>query len=516
MRCQSATAPVSRYAAGMRLRFAWAVGAATFFCALPALANGRFPASNQFLFSPANPDVIWMRTTYGILPSTNNGATWAYICEDVMGLISQGGSGYEDPSVGLMANGNVIAADSQGMNLSTDLGCSWSCVGGAVAGQTFVDLAVFPSDASKAVAMASNTVLDVDSSTSNFATQVFQTSDNGATWSPVGPPLDPSVTVQTLDVPKSDPTRIYVSGTRSFGSNKTAWLFMYTAATQQWAEQPITAFDNTMEDSIYIAAVDPNNADLVYLRSQGQATGGESRLFVTNNASSDAGAMFTTPTSGTFQTPAATGSTIIGELLGFALSPDGSKVYVGTRESGVWMAPASTLVFQQTNSHIHTQCLATRGTELWACSDAVSGFVAGTSTDDGATFTTKLCSVTGMTGVEVCPNADASGPFGCAATGNTAQVCPPVLATICELDGTDFMCVPCGDDGGAEESEGGAVTGGSGADGGGSKAASSSKSSCGVTAVGDVQGTAGAVGGLLVTGLTLSRRRGRRARQARR
>jgi hypothetical protein len=291
--------------------------------------------------------------------------------------------------------------------------------------------------------------------------------------------------------------------------NKTAWLFMYTTASNQWSEQPISAFDGTIEDSIYIAAVDPNNADLVYLRSQGQATGGESRLYVTNNASSsDGGATFTTPTSGTFQTPAATGSTIIGELLGFALSPDGSKVYVGTKESGVWVAPASTLVFQQTNSRIDTQCLATRGTELWACSDAVSGFVAGASTDDGATFTTKLCSVTGMTGVEGCPNADASGPFGCAAMGNTAQLCPAVLATICQLDGTDFMCVPCGEDGGVEGDAGGASTG--------PAKAPSKSSSCGCSAVGNAGGTAGAVGGLLFTGLTLSRRRGRRPRRERR
>ena len=33
---------------------------------------------------------------------------------------------------------------------------------------------------------------------------------------------------------------------------------MYTTASSQWSEQPIADFDNTMEDSIYIAAVDPN------------------------------------------------------------------------------------------------------------------------------------------------------------------------------------------------------------------------------------------------------------------
>jgi hypothetical protein len=485
----------------MRFRFASVAAAAAFFFAPAALANGRFPASNQVLFSPADPNTIWLRATYGILPSTDNGASWAYICEDVMGLLSVGGSGYEDPSIGLMANGNVIATDSRGINLSTNAGCDWSCQGGMVAGGSFVDLAVFPSDASKAVALESTSVVDPDSSTSNFLNQVFLTTDNGMTWNPVGPPIDPTVTVQTLDVPNSDPTRIYVSGTRAFGTNKTAWLFMYTTASNQWSEQPISDFDNSMEDSIYIAAVDPNSADLVYLRTQGLATGGESRLFVTNNASSEAGAMFTTPASGTFQTPAATGSTIVGELLGFALSPDGSKVYLGTRESGVWMAPASTLVFTQTNSHIHTQCLATRGSELWACSDAVSGFVAGVSTDDGMTFTDKLCSITGLTGLIACSDAG-SATVGCSSMGNTAAVCPATLSTVCQLDSLDYMCAPCGEDAGAE---GGATEG--------PTKAPSKSSSCDLSAVGSAGGTAGAVASLVLTGLTLVRRRVRGRRR---
>jgi hypothetical protein len=530
----------------MRLRFAAAAGAALFFCALPALANGRFPASNQFLFSPVNPDYILLRTTYGLLPSTDNGASWAYVCEDVMGLLSVNGSGYEDPSIGLMANGDIVAADSRGINVSTDNGCNWSCQGGMLAHQTVVDLAVFPSDPSKAVAMVSTVAPNDASDTSSFYTQVFLTTDNGMTWNPVGPTLDPTVTVQTLDVPKSDPTRIYVSGTRAFGSNKTAWLFMYSSpnsgggggdggdgdggggddsgdggdgggggdeptAGGVWTEQPITEFDPTLENAIYIAAIDPNNADLVYLRTQGQATGGESRLYVTQNASAaDGGATFTTPAGGTFQTPEASGSTIVGELLGFALSPDGSKVYLGTYESGVWMASTSDFVFEQMNANVDIQCLATRGSELWACGPAKTGFVAGVSTDDGTTFTSKLCSITGLSGVLSCPNTDA-GTIGCGASGNTAAVCPATYDTLCSIDSIGGSCGPC-DDAGVQESP---APPEAGVDAGPSTtpSKSSSSSSCGCSAVGNAGGTAGALASLLFTGLALSRRGARRARR---
>jgi hypothetical protein len=494
----------------MRLRVASAVGTAVLLGALPALANGRFPASNEFLFSPTNPDLIWLRTTYGILPSKDNGATWSYICEDVMGLVSQGGSGYEDPSVGLMANGNVIAADSRGVDLSTDQGCTWTCQGGMLAGQQFVDLDVFPSDMSKAVALAS-TVAPDDSSTSNFDTQVFLTTDNGATWNPLGPPLDPSVTVETIAVPNSDPTRVYVSGTRGFGGDTTASLFMYSMTSGTWLEQAIPAFDPGDELAIFIAGIDPNNADLVYLRTQAQALGGESRLFVTQNASAaDGGAVFVTPTAASFNTPAALPSEIVGELLGFALSPDGSKVWVGTRETGLWMASTSDFSFTNVNPNVQIQCLATRGSELWACSNSSyskAGWVAGVSNDDGATFTEKLCSVTAITSVLECPDVDSGGHEGCGATGNTAEACPSVLANICTLDSAtqNFLCEPCGPDGGPESPPPDA----------GTQGAAKKASSCGCSAVGNAGGALGGAVGLMFVGVAVSRRRGRRRRATR-
>ena len=40
------------------------------------------------------------------------------------------------------------------------------------------------------------------------STQVFETTDNGQTWTAIGTPLDPRVVVETIDVTKSDPNRI--------------------------------------------------------------------------------------------------------------------------------------------------------------------------------------------------------------------------------------------------------------------------------------------------------------------
>ena len=61
---------------------------------VPAAANGRFPASNQLAFSSSDKNLIVLRTSYGLLPSHDNGATWGYICENALGL---GPADTEDP-----------------------------------------------------------------------------------------------------------------------------------------------------------------------------------------------------------------------------------------------------------------------------------------------------------------------------------------------------------------------------------------------------------------------------------
>ena len=88
-----------------------------------------------------------------------------------------------------------------------------------------------------------------------------------------------------------------------------------------------------MEDTIFIGAVDPGNADRVYLRSSGLMTGGQSRLTVVNGASTRDPDVHDGVD--VFDVGMAKPGEITGELLGLALSPDGSKVYVGTKEDGL-------------------------------------------------------------------------------------------------------------------------------------------------------------------------------------
>jgi MYXO-CTERM domain-containing protein len=446
-----------------------ALAASSLVVAAPARANGRFPASNTIVFSTVNPDYLLVRTTYGILPSQDYGATWTWLCEDSLGLPP---TSNEDPNIALTAGNALVVGISLGLEVSPDTGCTWSFESQpGLEGQNVKDL-VLPSYAPHTV-LAVTSTYETDAGTADggdlYSQQVWVTTDDGTTWARQGTPIDPTVIVTTIEVAATDPQRLYVSAYKDV-TPRTAWLLDSTDGGMTWSEYEISAFDPNTETAIYIAAVDPQNEDLVYARSEGS-----SRLFV----SSDGGH--------TFQVPFSLDGD---EMLGFALSQDGSKVYLGGANAGLYVAPSSTLQFQQVMStvdgstarSIHVQCLATHGNDLWACSDEVSGFVAGVSQDDGMTFTAKL------------HLNEISGPIACAANTTAAQCAGALYQTMCANLGG---CLEAGaGDGGAPDASTGAGSG------------SPSKSSCGCTVVGG-GGAASAIAVALVALVGAGRRRRR-------
>jgi MYXO-CTERM domain-containing protein len=475
-----------------------AVAAMALLTVAPASANGRFPASNQIVFSPAHPEVILTRTTFALLPSSDNGATWSYLCENALGLPS---TSYEDPELAITSSGALVAglfAPTAGLDVSNDIGCSWSCVRGGLDGQQIADVVVRPDVPHDVLALAS-TYVDGGS-----ATQVFQSTDDGATWAALGVPIDPTLNVTTIDVAANDPMRIYVAGTLGFGTMKTAWLLVSMDSGAHWVQRPMPFLGDKAsgESSVFIGAVDPTDANRVYLRSNASVDGGHSRLFVTT----DAGQSFTIAED--FQVEGV-GAAQMGEMLGFALSPDGSKIYVGTKESGLWRAARRDLAFTQVNANVGVQCLATRqtatGSELWACGNEYKGppgnpgnFIVGRSTDDGVTFQAKLPTLTTLKGLAQC-GSSSGGSFACGTAANTATSCTcSDYVQFCSIAEVDNACQGCGQDGGTEAGAG-SVAGGK---------VGGSSSSCGCSAVGG-RGGAGmlAAAALAAAGLTRRRRR---------
>jgi photosystem II stability/assembly factor-like uncharacterized protein len=419
----------------------WSAVSLVLFAAPPALANGRYPASNQLLFSPRDPDLVLLRTTFGILLSHDAGNSWAWLCEDALGISA---SLSVDPALAITANGTLVAGIYSGLQISPDTGCSWTSIGGGLTGQV-VDLALRGASPHTVVALTSTYASDagVDGS-AGYVTQVYESTDDGASWSPLGAPLDPSVSAQTLEVAASDPQRLYVVGFRT-DAPLTPLFYASDDSGLHWAEHVMPPLSGDL--GVYIAAVDPANADLVYLRTEGAPTNGQSRLFVTTDAGR------------TFRAELA----LRGQMLGFALSPDGSTIYAGGTLDGLFVAARDALASPNpfhNVSLVPVRCLAMQGADLWACSDEASGgFLAGVSKDDGVTFAPRLQ----LHGIQ--------GPISCAADTRAAQ-----------CSGTAFqqLCL----------SIGGCVSVDGGAEPGGGRTAAGASSSCGCS----VAGRAGVIG----------------------
>ncbi len=341
-----------------------------------AQANGRFPAANQLVVAPNDPNTFVLRTTFGILVSRDRAATWDWVCEKAVGY----GGQTEDPSLGITANTTIIAGTFEGLAVSPDTGCGWSYATGGLAQKIVVDVVIRPGAPESALALTNKFKAVDDAGDPTYSSQVYSTTNNAAAWSALGVALDPKTVLETLEVAPSDPHRIYVSGFTGAGANVKGVLFVSNDDGMTWTPRSIP-LDGANEHAPFIAAVDPKNADRVYVRTSGSAS---SRLLVTN----DGGMTFT---------PVFTGT----QLAGFALSADGSKVYIGGPKDGLLVASTADFQFKKTSS-VAVQCLRTSGTTLYVCSNEVSGFILGASEDDGATIQAKLHLAT-IRGPLACP-----------------------------------------------------------------------------------------------------------------
>ena len=364
-----------------RFRFAFASLAALAMLGSspPARANGRFPAAGQLVVSPKDPSHLVLRTTYGLLLSNDTGQNWDWLCEEAVGY----GAQVEDPSFAITGDDTIVVSTFEGLALSPDHGCTWSFAGGALDKRLMTDVAIHPDDPSHVLALVSQYANMFGDGGFQYTNLIFASTDSGATWAQIGGSLDFTFIAETIETAKSDPNRIYVSGIRSTENGAVGVFLASTDGGQNFTETPIPLV-SADEHAPYIGGVDPIDPNRVYVRISGASSG---RLLVSKNGGATFEPIFSGP-----------------PLLGFALSPDGSKVFVGS-QSGLSEASSTDLAFT-TKSNVVVQCLATSGSTLYACSaDDPSGFILGASTDDGATFT-PLLHLNTLRGPLACPQGD--------------------------------------------------------------------------------------------------------------
>lgn len=418
-----------------------------------AHANGRYPAAGLVALDPTDPLHIVVRATYGVLSTTDGGTTWRWFCEQAVGFGDN-----EDPMLAFTSNGTLLAGVFKGLSVSTDDGCNWSFIGGELEGRYAVDLSTEKLSPERAVAIVSNGV-----GGGKFKTQVYETLDNGTTWTQAGVNLSEDFLGLTIDAAPSNPQRLYASG--RFGAPD------YLGAVERSDDRGATwqRFDIPQADDKhppYLSAVDPNDPDVLYVRLDAA----EGDLLV---VSKDGGQTWEQIFEGT------------AGLLGFALSPDGTKVAVGGDKDGLWMAPSDTLEFTKV-SGVGVKCLTWTDGLLYACADEFKdGFHVGVSKNEGKTF-------------EAIEHLNQACPMECPGDSKVGEFCPIQWGSVAlTIDATSCDEAP---DGGTSTSSGASSTGTSN-DGGGD-------GGCGIAG-------GGAAGGALLfaaAALTAGLRRRKRSR----
>jgi len=319
-----------------------------------ASANGRFPAASQLVVDPSDPARLAVRTTFGLMQSTDRGASFRWICERALGY-----EGVYDPAIAVPGDGSLLIALPDGLSRSSDRGCVWKRAGAPVAGEYIIDLAIDPNDPKRVVAI---TAL-AEGSPMGSQAKLFESLDSGATFTRTVL-LPEDFRPQTVDLAKGAPKRIYASGLSPFA--RFAMVVRSDDAGATWTE---ATFDIADGRGAYIAGVDPTNPDRLYLRIDGESA--DDLLFSPDGAGS-INKILSGP-----------------QLLGFAIAPDGKGVAAGGPGMGVHVAGPDHS-FKKVADH-GVQCLTWSTEGLYACGrDPLDPFAIGRSTDGTSAFSTLL------------------------------------------------------------------------------------------------------------------------------
>jgi hypothetical protein len=425
----------------------------------PALANGRFPRAQRLLENDGDPRTLVLAATYGLLVTNDGGTEWHHVCE--LGYAFSVDE--KDPLVEIPPDGSLLVTSAHSLNRAVAPFCTFEPVLGGPGTETVVDYALDPADRNRVIA------LFMRSADGGISNELYESLDGGRTFSRLGEPLpqaDVAFSV-TVDVARTDANRVYAT---AVGRSAPEVLVRSDDRGATWTTK---ALELAPDERAYIAAVDPTNADVVYLRTDLWELDADNVLTANDGLfySDDGGASFREL------------HRARGKLFGFALSPDASEVVIGYGDPvdttrlvhptalGVYRASTSDHVFSKIYEG-SVSCLTWTENGLYACtSQAERGFALGFA--ENADF--ELASVEPFT-----PLLDlrtVSGPIDCP-DGDSAAVCRESWPDICAL----FESCDAGTAGGG----GSAGTGTSGASGAGTSGASSSKSdsSCGCRVAG--------------------------------
>ena len=243
-------------------------------------ANGRAPLTNGVFLRPGDDHSYYVRTTFGLLVSHDDGCTFRWICEKAIGY-----GGEFDPKYAIATDGTIFATTFTGLRVSRDNGCQWTT---ATSEKPDGDPGKIDGIWIDAIDLAPNGDVWVATAESAKPNDVFRSTDNGVTFAPMG--LSSAIVWwKSVRIARGDPQRIYVAGYQVAGTAQ-AHLQRSDNGGQLWTELPlgpVVMYGAT--PVIHVDAVDPGNPDHLYITSLGANPPAGDRVY----RSLDGGATFT-------------------------------------------------------------------------------------------------------------------------------------------------------------------------------------------------------------------------------
>lgn len=317
----------------------------------PAAANGRFPSSVSVDFRPGDADDIYLGTTFGLVISRDDGATFHWVCERAVGY-----EGTFDPHYRVAADGTIYASTYDGLRVSRDGGCTFETATesvpegdpGRIAGVWIDNLDVGPTGEVWVVTAEGGRPNDV-----------YKSTDAGRTFARTGL-LSPAIWWKSVVVAPSAAGRVYVSGYQVAqppeGGGEPTPPMVHLRRTDdaggQWQELSTASLQVGTSPLLMVAAVDPVRADVVYVRSVravGQAAPEGDILY----RSADGG--------GTWAPVLETSDAIRDVVI------RGGEVLVATRMGGSHRSTDDGMTFQPLAGAPQAACLRDRDGTLFAC-----------------------------------------------------------------------------------------------------------------------------------------------------
>lgn len=345
-----------------------ALACVALFVAAPVHANGRLPGATELAINRSDRDHLIARATFGMVQSFDGGESWQWICERAVNV-----SGEADPPVAVTEDGTIVLLPpARGMLVSRDRGCTWEPEPAPFEASRAMDLTVDPNDAKRVLVVLSSVDTIDDEGVVSYENILLETRDNAQTWSELSR-LPSTFFIETLEIAASDPSRIYVAGTSSLDS-KLGIVQRSEDGGETWTETSIELPPGT--GSVFISAIDPNDPDRLWARlpARGDRFG---ILPVTLVMSADKGE--------SWEMLAATANQA---MLGFALSPDGSRLAYGGPGDGLFIGASDGSDGFTKRSDLRVRCLRWNVDGLYACGTESLGdpFSVGVSTDEGESF----------------------------------------------------------------------------------------------------------------------------------